>query len=97
MSEYEKIKETYIKNNKIDEYNKFIKNEINYIKRQTDYTYEFALQKLQEFDMDKELILKEFIGIDVVHPNDTYKTTNQKMFSEFRNFLDDASNIYYKK
>jgi hypothetical protein len=47
--------------------------------------------------MDKELILKEFIGIDVVHPNDTYKTTNQKMFSEFRNFLDDASNIYYKK
>tara|TARA_Y100000389_G_scaffold193547_1_gene222428 strand:- start:309 stop:716 length:408 start_codon:yes stop_codon:yes gene_type:complete len=98
MNEYEKLKEIYVRNDNIDEFNIFIENEINYIKRQTDYTDEIALNKLKQFDMNKELILKDFIGIEFTKQNKTTnKTTNQKMFNEFRSFLDDASNIYYEK
>ena len=69
-----------------------------YVMRQTDYTEDDANKKLVQHNMDVEIIIKEWMGINI--KTDTYKThsnrsNNQKIFDEFRNFLDDASTNYY--
>jgi hypothetical protein len=40
-------------------------------------------------------VIKEYMGIPEKKLHD--KTTNQKMFGEFRKFLDDASKNYYEQ
>lgn len=97
MISYIILKEYYEKNNKINIFNEFIETEIEYIINQTDYDREMALNKLKEFNMDKEQIIVEYLGINknTTITTNPKLTTNQKLFSQFRTFLDEASTKYY--
>jgi hypothetical protein len=64
-----------------------------YVMRQTDYTEEYAIKKLTQHDMDVEIIIKEWMGIN--NKKNCNRSNNQKIFDEFRKFLDDASTNYY--
>ena len=65
-----------------------------HLMRQTDYTREIAMEKLVQFDMKTDVIIREWMGIPVSAPP-VIRTNNQKVFDEFRAFLDDASSKYY--
>jgi hypothetical protein len=72
---------------------------IDVIIRQTDYTEEKAIEKLTEHKNDVLAIVREYMG--VVKPptrNETIKSsTNQQIFSEIRNLMDDAAKTYQAK
>ena len=72
---------------------------IDVIIRQTDYTEEKAIEKLTEHKNDVIAIVREYMG--VVKPpskNDIIKSsTNQQIFSEIRNLMDDAAKTYQAK
>lgn len=72
---------------------------IDVIIRQTDYTEEKAIEKLTEHKNDVIAIVREYMG--VVKPptrNDLVKSsTNQQIFSEIRNLMDDAAKTYQTK
>ena len=72
---------------------------IDVIIRQTDYTEEKAIDKLTEHKNDVLAIVREYMG--VVKPptrNETIKSsTNQQIFSEIRNLMDDAAKTYQAK
>ena len=95
MNKYNDLKDSYEKNNKQTEFNELIKKEVDIIIRQTEYNSEEALKKLIEHDMNKESIIKEFMGIEI-NTQKVSKTVNQKIFDEFRTFLDESSENYYK-
>jgi hypothetical protein len=72
---------------------------IDVIIRQTDYTEEKAIEKLTEHKNDVIAIVREYMG--VVKPptrNEVVKSsTNQQIFSEIRNLMDDAAKTYQAK
>ena len=72
---------------------------IDVILRQTDYTEEKTIEKLAEYNNDVIAIVREYMG--VVKPpsrNDIIKSsTNQQIFSEIRNLMDDAARTYQAK
>lgn len=96
MSKYDIIKEMYEKNNKLDEFNKTIENSCNVIQRQTDYSYDKSFEKLKEHDLSVTNVIKEYMGISIQNKDNKNKSTNQMMFDEFRNFLNEASHRFYK-
>lgn len=65
-----------------------------FLMRQTDYTREKALEKLIQYDMKTDIIIREWMGIPV--SKQATRSNNQKVFDEFRTFLDDAATKYYK-
>lgn len=64
--------------------------------RQTDYDEEKAMAKLVEHDLNVMAVVKEFLGVVEKQEVDN-RTTNQKVFGEFRKFLDDASAKFYRE
>ena len=64
------------------------------VMRQTDYTREIAINKLLQYDMNTEIIVREWMGVPVCESKKM--SNNQKVFQEFRTFLDDAAFKYYK-
>jgi len=66
------------------------------IMRQTTYDKETALNKLREHNHNILEVIREFMGPSKVL-KETNKTTNQKVYGEFRKFLDDASIRYNRK
>ena len=68
-----------------------------FLMRQTDYTREIALEKLVQYDMKTDIIIREWMGIPATkQPASNTRSNNQKVFDEFRTFLDDAATKYYK-
>ena len=73
------------------------------VKRQTDYDDETAVQKLKEHDNNIINIVREYMKQNATKSNNTdcdvkkNKTTNQKIFTEIRKLMDDASASYRKK
>jgi len=67
-----------------------------FLMRQTDYTREIAMEKLVQHDMKTDVIIREWMGIPMsAPPPQVIRSNNQKVFDEFRTFLDDASSKYY--
>ena len=99
MPSYEEVKEFYKSNNKLELFDKKIKESCNVIMRQTDYDYETSHEKLKLHNLSVTSVIKEYMGIPITKTSDKddNRTTNQKMFGEFRKFLDDASKNYYKE
>jgi hypothetical protein len=64
--------------------------------RQTTYTREEAIEKLKKFKGEPVDVIREFMGIEVKSKN-TPKTTNQMIFSEIRNFMDDVNKGYNER
>jgi hypothetical protein len=75
---------------KIDVCDNSLEHDVGIIMRQTDYDNDTAISKLNEFNMDIMLVIKDFMNIPE-KPIGITKTINQRMFDEFRTFLDDAS------
>ena len=69
---------------------------IEVVMRQTTYTREEAIEKLKKFKGEPVDVIREFMGIEVKTKN-TPATTNQMIFSEIRNFMDDVNKGYNQR
>ena len=80
---------SFLDNSEIDE-------KIQLILRQTDYTEEKALTKLEEFNYDHISVIKDFFGIPLQREN-KIKSVNQEIYRQIRYKLNDSLNEYNKK
>ncbi len=72
-----------------------IRHLIGIVMRQTTYTFEEAFTKLREHKGEPVNVIKEFMGtLDNKKKTVEATTTNQKVFSEIRNFMDDVNKSY---
>ena len=72
-----------------------IRHLIGVVMRQTTYTFEDAFNKLREHKGEPVNVIKEFMGtLDNKKKTVEATTTNQKVFSEIRNFMDDVNKSY---
>ena len=69
---------------------------IELVMRQTTYTREEAMEKLKEYNGEPVDVIREFMGIKIPEKK-TPKTTNQKIFHEIRNFMDDVNMSYSRR
>ena len=69
---------------------------IELVMRQTTYTREEAFEKLKKYKGEPVDVIREFMGIKVIS-NKKPTTTNQMIFSEIRNFMDDVNKGYNKR
>jgi len=68
---------------------------IGIVMRQTTYTFKEAAMKLQEFNGEPVDVIKDFMGTsNTKNKKEPPKTTNQMVFSEIRNFMDDVNKGY---
>lgn len=68
---------------------------IGIVMRQTTYNFKEAMNKLKEHNGEPVKVIKEFMGT-LGNEKKTIEatTTNQKVFSEIRNFMDDVNKGY---
>lgn len=64
--------------------------------RQTDYTEKKALQKLEEFNYDYILVLKDYFGIPI-QKEEKIKSVNQEIYKQIRYKLNNSLEEYNKK
>ena len=95
MPSYEEVKTRFQEDNRMEVFEQAVEDACQKIMRQTDYTRDVAHEKLQEHDLDIIQIVREWMGAPVKKEKD--RTTNQMVFDEFRSFLDQAANKYYRK
>jgi hypothetical protein len=74
------------------------------VTRQTTYTIEQAREKLEEYKYNISEVLKHFMspakktkGDEIREEAEAKKTTNQKIYSEFRNLLDSSAEIMKRR
>lgn len=96
MTNYEETRKLFESKNQIERFESGLKEACGVIMRQTDYSEEKSLEKLKEHDLNVVSVVHEYLGVKSVEKKDE-RSTNQKVFGEFRKFLDDASNAHYKK
>lgn len=71
---------------------------INLVIRQTNYDKGTAIEKIKEHNNDYLAVIKEYILQDKKEKKtETNKSTNQKIMSEIRTFMDDVNNQYEKR
>jgi hypothetical protein len=70
---------------------------IKMVMRQTDYDEEKTKEKLKEHHNNYETVIKEYMGVDI-HKKKTinYHSTNQAIYGEIRNMMDNAADNYRK-
>lgn len=64
--------------------------------RQTDYTEKKALQKLEEFNYDYILVLKDYFGIPI-QKEEKIKSVNQEIYKQIRYKLNNSLKEYNEK
>ena len=69
---------------------------IELVMRQTTYTREECIEKLKEFNWEPVDVIRDFMGIKVENKKKP-KTTNQMIFHEIRNFMDDVNKGYNER
>lgn len=74
------------------------------VTRQTTYTLEQAREKLDEFKYNISEVIKNFMspakktkGDEIREEAEAKKTTNQKIYTEFRNLLDTSAEIMKRR
>ena len=95
MPTYEEVRERFERENRMNIFEQAVEDACQKIMRQTDYDKDVSLEKLKEHDLDIIEIVREWMGAPT--KKETKRTTNQMVFAEFRSFLDEAANKYYKK
>ena len=71
---------------------------INLVMRQTNYDKDTIVEKLEANDNNYLAVIKEYIMQDKKEKkNVENKSTNQKIMSEIRTFMDDVNNQYEKR
>ena len=65
---------------------------VDIVMRQTDYSKEISLQKLQENNYEPMRVIREYItnGVTVKVKTKEKLTTNQQVYKEMRKMLDDV-------
>lgn len=96
MSRYDEIRSMFESRNQLAGFEASLKEYCGVVMRQTDYNEDKAMAKLIEHDLNVFAIVKEYLGVKDKPEHDT-RTTNQKVFGEFRKFLDDASARFYEQ
>jgi hypothetical protein len=76
--------------------NSVINEKIQIIMRQTDYTEEKSLNKLEEFNYDHILVLKDYFGIPFKKDN-KIKSVNQEIYRQIRYKLNDSLKEFNEK
>merc|ERR1712054_572256 len=69
---------------------------IEMVVRQTNYSFDEAKSKLEKYDNNYMRVIKEALGINETIQSNKVETTNQVIYKEIRNFMDNASNNYRK-
>ena len=70
---------------------------IKMVMRQTDYSEEKTKEKLKEHNNNYETVIKEYMGVDINEKKKTtYNSTNQAIYGEIRNLMDNAADNYRK-
>ena len=69
------------------------------VMRQTDYSKEESVLKLQQFEYDPLKVIRNFMNPEnkVFYEETVPTTTNQMMYREIRTMLDTANSNYRKK
>jgi hypothetical protein len=68
------------------------------IKRQTDYTDEEIILKMQTHNNDPMAILREYMsGTPLIKKEEQNKSVNQTIYSEIRHLMDNAASTYKHK
>jgi len=69
---------------------------IKLVRNQTNYTEEEAIEKMNVWNNDYMSVIKEYLNPNFENKKKEEKklSTNQRMMSEIRNFMDDASQTY---
>lgn len=80
------------------DYNKVIQHStaadlVGIVMRQTTYTKEEAIEQLKKHNGEPVDVIREFMGVTPKEKK-APKTTNQMVFNEIRNFMDDVNNGY---
>ena len=60
------------------------------VTRQTDYDHDTALSKLQQFGMDVEAVVRDYLG-PAPKNRSPRKSLNQRIYREIRGFMDATS------
>lgn len=76
--------------------NSEINEKVQLIIRQTDYTEEKALSKLEEFNYNHISVIKDYFGIPLQREN-KIKSVNQEIYRQIRYKLNDSLSEYNKK
>ena len=97
MESYSELRRKWETEGKLPEFEERMTNLQNVVMRQTDYSAEMARSKLEEHDLDVQKIVREYMGLDDKKAEADTRSTHQKVYSEFRSFLDDAAGSYYRK
>lgn len=95
MPTYEEVRERFEKEDRMEVFEQAIEDACQKIMRQTDYTRDTSFEKLKEHQLDIIEIVREWMGAPPKKEAD--RTANQMVFDEFRTFLDNAANKYYRK
>jgi len=61
---------------------------IDLIMRQATYSLEDANKKLEEYDGNAELVIRDFYNLNVKKDNTQNKSINQNIYSNIRSFMD---------
>jgi hypothetical protein len=77
---------------KKEEENKLKEKHISFILNQTDYDYNIALKKYEEYNFDYERVIREYLNKNVYikdkNSDNKNQTINQKIYKEIRDFMD---------
>lgn len=95
MPSYDEIRNRFEKDGKLTFFEQGVNDACEKIMRQTDYSRDFAFEKLKEHSMDIMSVVREWMGVESIQKKE--RSSNQMVFDEFRIFLDSASRDYYKK
>lgn len=64
------------------------------VMRQTDYSQEQALEKLEQHNNDIMSIVREYMGVSTITKKNELKSVNQQIYKEIRTLMDDAAASY---
>ena len=71
--------------------------EIDIVLRQTNYTKEVAIQKLQEHNNNTINVIKEYMGVKPTEKKAPIKSLNQEIYRQIRIKLDTSMDEYREK
>lgn len=72
-----------------------INDKVDIICRQTTYTKEEAIEKLQLHENNHTNVIKEYLGYTI--PTHKPKSINQQIYSQLRTFMDDVNESFEKR
>ena len=68
------------------------------VRRQTDYSRDTSIQKLQQFEGNYIKVIREYLNPNsITTESKKDKTVNQTIMSEIRYFMDDVNNDYKQR